>query len=78
MRLKKDLSDLTKFIFPAIGSIITQAILFLYLLNTFLIASLSLYGKDIVSLDDPFVTPLELGFPKVVAPDPASTRNESP
>ena len=70
--------DLTKFILPAIGSTITHAILFLYLLKILSKEEGSLYGMEIVSFDEPFVTPLELGFPNVAAPEPASTKKASP
>ena len=39
---------------------------------------MSLYGMEIVSFDEPLVTPLELGLPNVAAPEPASTKKASP
>ena len=65
------------FIFPAIGSIITHAILLLYFLKQFSSCLISLYLRLIVSFSNPLGIPGELGLPNVDNPEPASDNKES-
>ena len=63
--------------FPAIGSIITAAISFLFLLNTFRNSSLLLNSQLRVFLASSEGIPGESGSPKVETPDPAFINKES-
>ena len=74
---KKLFSGITKPIFPAIGSIITAAILSLFSLNSLFTESISLNSATKVSLAIFSVTPWLSGVPKVIAPDPAFIKKPS-
>ena len=63
--------------FPAIGSISTAAISFLFFSNAFSTASPSLNGTSTVFAVIGAGTPGELGTPCVSAPLPASTKSAS-
>ena len=73
---KKLFLALIKFIFPAIGSIIIEAIP--PPLIALFTASILLYSMDIVFLALALVTPNESGVPNVDAPEPALIKKESP
>ena len=75
--LKKDLSGITQFIFPAIGSTIIQAICLLYFLKHASTWEELLYSSEIVCFVRSFGIPGDEGTPNVAAPDPALTKRES-